>query len=59
MARRHFAVSKARSSESVADSPDLRSVMRAALAAEPVDEAALRRGVWTFVGGDRHAVRIR
>ena len=29
--------------------------MSAALAAQPVDEAALRRGVWTYVGGERHA----
>ena len=44
-----------RSAEALADSADLRSVMTAALAATPVDEAALRRGVWTYVGGERHA----
>jgi hypothetical protein len=49
------AASEARSLESVADSADLRSVLSAALASQPVDEAALRRGVWTYVGGERIA----
>ena len=37
----------------LADAADLRSVIAAALAAQPVDEEALRRGVWTFVGTER------
>jgi len=41
--------------EALADAADLRSVMSTALAATPVDESALRRGVWTYVGGERHA----
>jgi hypothetical protein len=55
MARRHPAGSEDRSFEAIADSADLRSVMSAALAARPVDESALRRGVWTYVGGERDA----
>lgn len=54
MARRP-AASETRSIESIADSADLRSVLSAALASQPVDEAALRRGVWTYVGGERIA----
>lgn len=37
------------------DTEDLESVISAALAARPVDEAMLRRGVWTYVGEERHA----
>lgn len=44
-----------RSVEAIADSADLRSVMTAALAADPIDESALRRGIWTYVGGERDA----
>jgi hypothetical protein len=44
-----------RSAESVADAADLKSVMTAALATNPVDESALRREVWTYVGGERDA----
>ena len=39
----------------LADAQDLRSVIAAALAATPVDEESLRRGVWTYVGAERHA----
>ena len=38
-----------------ADAEDLRAVIVTALAATPIDEAALRRGVWTFVGNERNA----
>ena len=38
-----------------ADAEDLRSVIVTALAASPVDEDALRRGIWTFVGNERNA----
>jgi hypothetical protein len=38
------------------DTQDLVSVISAALAARPVvDESMLRRGVWTYVGEERHA----
>lgn len=39
----------------VEDTQDLESVISAALAAQPVDESMLRRGVWTYVGEERHA----
>jgi hypothetical protein len=55
MARRQAADPEDRSLESIVDAEDLRSVMIAALAVQPVDEAALRRGVWTYVGGEREA----
>jgi hypothetical protein len=44
-----------RNAAQVADAQDLQSVISAALAATPVDEAALRRGVWTLVGMERDA----
>ncbi len=37
------------------DTQDLESVISAALAASPIDESMLRRGVWTYVGEERHA----
>jgi hypothetical protein len=39
----------------LADAEDVRSVISAALATTPIDERALRRGVWTFVGMERDA----
>jgi hypothetical protein len=44
-----------RSAADVADPQDLRAVITRALAANPVDEMSLRRGVWTYVGAERHA----
>lgn len=44
-----------RSALELADVADLRSVIAAALAAKPVDEDALRRGIWTLVGTERDA----
>jgi hypothetical protein len=44
-----------RSIEEVADAHDLRAVISAAMAATPIDEQSLRRGVWTYVGAERHA----
>ena len=44
-----------RSALELADAADLRSVITAALAANPFDEDALRRGVWTLVGTERDA----
>jgi hypothetical protein len=35
------------------DARDLRAVITAALAAEPIDEESLRRGVWTYVRAER------
>jgi hypothetical protein len=40
--------------EGVLESQDLRSAIAEALAAVPCDEEALRRGVWTYVGAERH-----
>jgi hypothetical protein len=36
------------------DTSDLESVIASALASSPVDIVALRRGVWTYVGEERH-----
>jgi hypothetical protein len=36
------------------DTTDLEAVISAALASTPVDITALRRGVWTYVGEERH-----
>ena len=55
MARRERPAPEDRSIEAIADSADLRSVLSAALTAQPLDESALRRGVWTYVGGERDA----
>lgn len=37
------------------DTQDLTSVISAALAECPINISSLRRGVWTFVGEERHA----
>jgi hypothetical protein len=39
----------------VEDTQDLESVITAALAARPVDESMLRRGVWTYVREEQQA----
>ena len=44
-----------RTVEQIADVADLRAVILAALAATPIDDTMLRRGVWTYVGVERHA----
>ena len=44
-----------RSVEDLADVRDLRSVISAALSADPIDERRLRCAVWTFVGVERRA----
>ena len=36
------------------DTKDLEAVISAALTASPIDITALRRGVWTYVGEERH-----
>lgn len=44
-----------RTLEELADARDLRAVLTGALAADHVDTESLRRGVWTYVGAERHA----
>jgi hypothetical protein len=39
------------------DTKDLESVISAALRTTPTDVPSLRRGVWTYVGEERHAGR--
>jgi hypothetical protein len=36
------------------DTTDLEAVITAALRASPIEVTALRRGVWTYVGEERH-----
>ncbi|MFI5227721.1 MAG: hypothetical protein ACHQWU_01555 [Gemmatimonadales bacterium] len=45
----------ARTLAQVEDTQDLESVISAALAARPIDESMLRRGVWTYVGEEHRA----
>src|ERR1700751_5913463 len=44
-----------RSVADVADAEDLRSMIATALAADPINEDALRGAVWTFVRAERDA----
>ena len=44
-----------RTVEEIADVADLRAVIHAALTETPIDDMMLRRGVWTYVGVERHA----
>lgn len=44
-----------RSVEDLADAKELRSVISAALATNPINEHALRCAVWSFVGVERRA----
>ena len=37
------------------DTQDLESVITKSLSARPIDASMLRRGVWTYVGEERHA----
>jgi hypothetical protein len=55
MVRPHASILTLRSAEQLADAEDIRSVISAALAATPIDDGVLRRGVWTFVGMERDA----
>jgi hypothetical protein len=50
---RHRAGSRELSLEEVEDALDLRSVIATSLATTPVDDQALRRGVWTYVCAER------
>lgn len=47
-------IADVRSAASLADAQDLRSGIAAALSLTPVDEQLLRRGVWSYVGAERH-----
>ena len=42
-----------RTFEQLVDAQDLRSVISTALTTSPIDEQALRRGIWTYVGAER------
>jgi hypothetical protein len=53
MARRSF--SAPQTPAQAADADDLRAVIAAALATNPVNLSSLRRGVWTYVGSERAA----
>lgn len=44
-----------RTVEEIADVADLGAVIHAALTETPIDDMMLRRGVWTYVGVERHA----
>jgi hypothetical protein len=55
MVRQNASPLAPRSPAQLLDAEDLRSVISAALAATPIDEKALRRGVWTLVGMERDA----
>ena len=44
-----------RTADELIDAADLRAAISEALNAHPIDDDALRRAVWTFVGTERHA----
>jgi len=50
----HSARKDTRTLAQAQDTTDLETVISDALAASPVDITALRRGVWTYVGEERH-----
>jgi hypothetical protein len=43
-----------RTFEQAEDTTDLAAVIASALSTSPIDITALRRGVWTYVGEERH-----
>ncbi len=53
MTRQRPNPSRVLSFEELEDAQDLRSVIAAALAATPVEDESLRRGVWTYVRAER------
>ena len=53
MYRQHPTQSRPLTFEQLEDAQDLRSVIAVALAATPVDDESLRRGVWTYVRAER------
>src|SRR3954470_19777644 len=55
MARPRTPRAETRTLAQLEDSQDLESVICEALAARPIDESMLRRGVWTYVGEERQA----
>jgi hypothetical protein len=52
---RHLMPSPAPTQAQLEDRQDLESVISQALAARPIKESMLRRGVWTYVGEERDA----
>jgi hypothetical protein len=50
----HSARKDTRTLAQAQDTSDLEAVISDALAASPIDITALRRGVWTYVGEERH-----
>jgi len=44
-----------RTIDQLVDAADLRAAISEAINATPIDDEALRRAVWTFVGTERHA----
>ena len=48
-------VTASRTVDELADARDLRDAITRGLDATPIDDEALRRAVWTFVGTERHA----
>src|SRR3954470_17160983 len=55
MARPRTPRAETRTLAQLEDSQDLESVICEALAARPIDESMLRRGVWTYVGEEHQA----
>lgn len=55
MNRSHHETRAERITAERADVQDLRSAISAALAAHPIENELLRRGVWTYVGAERLA----
>src|SRR5438309_1793093 len=55
MDRPQAPASSTRTPSELREAQDFESVIAAALAAEPMDESMLRRGVWTYVGEERLA----
>jgi hypothetical protein len=49
------AIQTLRSESDLIDAAELRAAITSALDATPIDDDALRRAVWTFVGTERHA----
>lgn len=49
MSRHHATPSRVRTLDELEDAHNLRAVIAAALDATPMDDEALRRGVWTYV----------
>ena len=53
--RRHSAPKAPPNAADAADFEDLRATLARAIHAKPIDEPAVRRAVWTYVGAERNA----